>query len=80
MLQGIGNAQTKRACALIGAFEAREITLDEFADALRSLPSEVLQIIATMLALHGLNEQAQPRLMGVHAVCSRLAAVSRVLS
>jgi hypothetical protein len=80
MLQSIGNSQTKRACALLSALDAREITIGEFEDAVGPLPSEVLQITGTMLALLRVNEPAERQIRGVHALCTRLASRSRVLS
>jgi hypothetical protein len=80
MLQSIGNSHTKRAYALLSALDAHQITLGEFEDAVRPLPSEVLQITGTMLALGGVNEPADPKLRGVHALCNRLAGLARVLS
>jgi hypothetical protein len=80
MLQGIENAQTRRAYALISALEAREITLDEFADALRALPSEILQITATMLALIGINEPVQQSCTRGRILCARLANITRSLN
>jgi hypothetical protein len=80
MLQGIKNTQTRRAYALLSALDAREITLDEFADALRALPSEVLQISATILALITVNEPSDRRLMQARVLCSSLAEVTRSLN
>ena len=80
MLQGIGNAQTRRAYALISALEAREITVDEFADALRALPSEILQISATMLALMGINEPVQQSFTRARLVSAQLASAKRSLN
>ena len=80
MLQGIGNAQTKRAYALISALDAKEITLDEFADAVRLMPSEVLQISSTVLALVSVNEPVQQRTRRAKTLCGRLATVTRSLN
>ena len=77
MLQGIENAQTRRAYALISALAAKEITLDEFSDALRALPSEILQISATMLALMGINEPVQQNFKRARLISARLAAATR---
>lgn len=79
-MQSIANSQTRRAYALINALDAREITIDEFADAVRPLQSEVLQITGTMVALNGVNEPARPQLIGVHTLCNELATLCRVLS
>ena len=80
MLQSIANSQSKRAYALISALDAGEITMGEFEDAARPLPSEVLQVTETMLALIGVNEPIEPKLKGAHALCSKLATRSRILS
>jgi hypothetical protein len=80
MLQGIENAQTRRAHALLSALDAREITVDEFADAVQALPSEVLQISGTVLALMGVNEPWQRDLMRARILCAKLASVTRSLN
>ena len=80
MLQGIENAQTRRAYDLICALDAHEITLAEFADALRHLPSEILQITATILALTSLNEPSQQRITAASTLCTRMAGVMRSLN
>jgi hypothetical protein len=80
MLQGIENTQTRRAYALISAFDAKEITVDEFGEALRSLPSEVLQISATLLALMSVNEPSERRITQARILCSKLASVARSLN
>lgn len=80
MLQAIENTQTRRAYALISALDAQEITVDEFADALRPLPSEVLQISATVLALMAFNEPLQGRIARARILCSRLANLTRSLN
>ena len=80
MMQGIGNAQTRRAYTLISALNAREITVDEFADALQAMPSEVLQIISTVISLDGANEPAQRNLTRARLLCAALATVTRPLN
>jgi hypothetical protein len=80
MLQTIGNAQTRRAYALISALDAKEITLDEFADALRAMPAEVLQVSGTMLALMGVNEPEEPQICRARLLCQRLSNISRPLN
>ena len=80
MLQGIANTQTRRAYALISALDAHEITVDEFGDALRALPSEVLQISATLLALMNVNEPSQRRIVRARTLCAKLATVTRNLN
>ncbi len=79
MLNSIANSQMQRACAAFGALNAREITVCEFAVAMRQLPTEVLQITGTIHALTGVNEPAEPRRSLVHTLCS-LASRSRALS
>jgi hypothetical protein len=80
MLQAIENAQTRRAYALITALGAQEITVDEFADALRPLPSEVLQVSATLLALTSVNEPSQRPITRARMLCSKLANLTRTLN
>jgi len=80
MLPGIENNQTRRAYTLISALDAREITLDEFADALRALPSEILQISATLLALMSVNEPSDRRIAEARMLCLQLAKVTRNLN
>jgi hypothetical protein len=80
MLQGIGNAQTRRAYALISALDAREITVDEFAEALEAMPSEILQITSTVIALRGVNEPQQRSLTCARLLCDALATVTRPLN
>jgi hypothetical protein len=65
---------------LISALQDKEITGNEFSDSLGSLPSEVLQITGTIIALSGVNEPLEPQLAGVHPLCRKLAAMTRVLS
>jgi hypothetical protein len=79
MLQTIGNAHTRRACALIAALEAEEITVHEFEDALRHLPSEILQVTATVLGLMVCEQQTSPELSAARALCVQRAASSRSL-
>jgi hypothetical protein len=80
MLQAIHNTQTRRVYALISALDAREITVDEFADALRTMPSEVLQLSSTLLALAGINEPSDTRAAQARILCSKLARATRALN
>lgn len=67
---------------MVIALDEREITIQEFADALGSLSSEALQVMATVLGQS--SDEFEPeqhrRLMQARRVCRRLAAVSRCLS
>ena len=76
----IANTPTRRACDLISALDAKEITVAEFADALRHLPSEVLQISATFLALNSSDEPLLPRITEARRLCATLASVTRSLN
>ena len=80
MLQGIENTQTRRAYALISALNSKEITVDEFGDALRSLPSEVLQVSGTLLALISVNEASERRIAQARMLCSKFASLKRALN
>jgi hypothetical protein len=80
MPQTISNMETRRAYALLTALNAREITLNEFADGLLPLPSEVLQILATALALHSVNEPVNDSIRTAWTLCGKLAANERVYS
>jgi hypothetical protein len=78
---GLDNAESSRACALIAALDAREITLDEFADAIQPLTSEALQVTATVLSLHEIaNGDYNRRRTSANVLCRRLASVVRNLS
>jgi hypothetical protein len=78
MLQSIANAHARHAYALIAALDAREITSGEFDDALLRLPSEILQVTATMIGL--MEFEHPPALSAARAMCIKQAARSRSLS
>lgn len=79
---GIANAESRRACAVVIALDVREITINEFADAVGSLTSEALQVMATVLGQSAdeYDPEQHHRLMQARRVCRRLATVSRCLS
>ena len=75
----LANAESRRACAAVIAFEDREITINEFADVVGSLSSESLQVMATVLGQSADEFEAEQhlRLMQARRVCRRLAMVGR---
>jgi hypothetical protein len=77
---GLGNAESSRACALIAALDAQEITLQEFSEAITPLTSEALQVTATILSCCAdLHPERGERLWFARAICSRTAASTRCL-
>lgn len=77
----LSNGETTRACALITALDAREITFQEFADTIGVLTSEVLQVTAAIL---GQSAEQHPecadRIWAAVALCRRMAARSRAVN
>ncbi len=78
---GVIIAESRRACVLIEALDAHEITLQEFAEEVSPLPSETLQVAATILGIHQEQERIlDPRLTAARLICTQLACRARVLS
>ena len=76
-----GDAESRTACALLVAIDEREITIDEFADAIELLTPEALQVIATALRCCTVDDPRDAKNIGrAYSICSRLAAATRVLS
>lgn len=77
----ISNAGSLRARVLIEAMDEHEITIREFASAVESLPSEVLQVTALAMAA-GWDDDREPmrRLWRARLICRRLAAAHRCLN
>ena len=76
-----GDAESRTACALLVAIDEREITIDEFADAIELLTPEALQVIATALRFCTVdNPRDAEQIWRAYTICSRLAAATRVLS
>lgn len=79
----LGRAQLEatRVGAIVVALEQEEITLDEFAEVIRSLTAESIQVIGCLLrnwADWTCNDQE--RLECARTVCSQFASKARVLS
>jgi hypothetical protein len=75
---GLENVESSRACVLIAALDAREITISEFADAIQPLTSEALQVIATMLSLRQIaTGDCNWRANSARTICSRWASSMR---
>ena len=75
-----GDSESRTACAILVAMDEREITMDEFTDAIELLTPEALQVIAT--ALRGctvLDQRSAKQIERARIICSRLAAANRVL-
>jgi hypothetical protein len=77
----VSNGESRRAFALIEAFEGSEITTTEFSDEIRSLSPEMVQVAASILDLsHIFSSEGQPRLWQASQVCRMCARKSRSLS
>jgi len=75
------DADSRTACAVLVAMDEREITLDEFTQAVIPLTSEALQVLATVL--HGcavVNPAGLSHLWHARNICSRLADATRILN
>ena len=80
MLQS-GDAESRTACALLVAMDEREITIDEFADAIELLTPEALQVIATALRSCAVDDARDAEhIWRAQRICSRLASATRILS
>ena len=64
---------------LVDALDDKEITLQEFAEAVQPLTSEALQVIATVLAADP-DRESGPRVWAARRLCAELAAATRCLS
>lgn len=77
----VSNGESRRAFALIEAFEGSEITTAEFSDEIRTLSSETVQVAASILNLRNIFcSEGQPRLWAASMLCRQRAACTRVLS
>jgi len=77
----VSNGESRRAFALIEAFEGSEITASEFSDEIRTLSAETVQVAASVLNLRDIfSSEGQPRAWAAGMLCRRLAECTRVLS
>ncbi len=78
----LGRAQLEatRVGAIVVALEQEEITLDEFAEVIRSLTAESVQVIGCLLRNWADWSNDDGRRECARDVCSQLASRSRVLS
>jgi hypothetical protein len=76
----VSNGDSKKAFALIDAFEGSEITTTEFSDGIQSLSPEAIQVAASILNLsHIHSPEGQARLWQATLLCRRCAARNRGL-
>lgn len=76
-----GEADSRTASAILVAMDEREITIDEFADAIELLTPEALQVIATALRnCTVIDPRGAGQIARARKICSRLAAATRVMS
>ena len=69
------------AAVLVSAFDAHEITMGEFADAVRSLRPEIAQLIAALFSTASMVEFSDgARRRHARMVCSQVARMSRSLN
>jgi hypothetical protein len=77
----VSNGESRRAFALIDAFEGSEITSAEFSEEIRTLSSETMQVFASVLNLRNIfSSEGHPRLWAAGMLCRQRAACTRVLS
>lgn len=77
----LGNAESRRACALVVALDSEDITLNEFRVAVELLSPEMAQVMATMISVNA--ETQHDRRQRVHTageVCRRYARAYRPLN
>jgi hypothetical protein len=76
----ISNGESRRVFALIDAFEDFEITTAEFADEIRTLSAETVQVAASVLNLRtSCCCEGQPWLRTAGMLCRQRAAKCRSL-
>jgi hypothetical protein len=73
--------EANRVGAIVVALAQEEITMDEFSEAVGSLTSESIQVMACLLRnWTDWSCEEQGRVGSARLVCNRLAAKSRMLS
>jgi hypothetical protein len=70
-------AQSRRACELICAYEANEITLNELEETLCDLAPETVQVIGTMISGWMEKSPSEFRMIAARHLCCNLASVFR---
>ena len=77
MQSSVSNTGSRHTFALISAFDAGQITVRELAEGLEGVPSEVLQVTSTVLALLNGNEPSKRILARVRRLCMCVASINR---
>jgi hypothetical protein len=70
-------AQSRRACELICAYEANEITLHELEETMCDLASETIQAVGTMIGGWTVLSTSESRMIAARRLCCHLASLSR---
>ncbi len=74
----VSNGESRRAFALIDAFEEFEITTSEFSEEIRSLSAETMQVAASILNLrNAVSFEGHPRAWTASRLCREGAASNR---